>query len=187
MDNKIEIGRIHPAFFKHSHLFRRFDKTFTQEGDVRLKSPFFVLEYSFSSGTLGCDDSDVLDDFVKLVSEKYGSGLTREDIHDSIEWSTLPGKWSVLNVGVCILPDDDSGWDGSPNAVWFDAKIPGRLVDISAQFWNRQLLFDAWKLNGDDIRKLGGQATIPNLIDALVLHRGDNAKHKQIENLISLY
>lgn len=186
MDYKIEIGRIHPAFFKHSHLFRRFDTTYPQEGDVRLKSPFFVLEYSFGSGVLSCDDENVLADFVDLIKSVYGSGVTREDIHDSIEWNTMPGKWSILNIGVCILADDDSGWDGAPNAIWFDAEIPGKLVSINAQFWNKQMLLDAWKLDVDDVRKLGGIVTVPNLVDSLVLHRGNKQKHDHIQELIGL-
>jgi len=184
MVNTIEIGKIHPAFFKHSKLFSRFDKAINEKGEVKLRSPFFVLEYNFDSGVLSCDDKDVLLDFVDLISKNYGSGITRDEVFNSIDWGSLGQKWSILNIGVCVLTDNDSGWDGSPNSIWVDAELPGRLVDIHSQFWNRTMLFDAWKLDESDIKKLGGVVTLPNLTDALVLLKDDKEKHKQIENLI---
>jgi hypothetical protein len=184
MDNRTDIGRIHPAFFKHSHLFSRFDKTFNEKGDVRMESPFFVLEYDFDSGVLVCDDKDVLWDFERLIRKAYGSGISRDEIKQSIQWDEMNDRWSVLNVGVCILPDSDAGWDGSPNAIWYDGERPGKIVDYTAQFWNQQMLFGAWKLDESDIMKLGGSVTVPNLVDSLIMHKGDKKKHDKIERLI---
>lgn len=180
------VGRIHPAFFKHSPLFNRFDKVFDEKGGVRLRSPFFVLEYSLVEGSLGCDDSDVLYDFVNLLSENYGSRVTRQDIYDSIDWGSVSGNWSVMSVGVCILDNDDSGWDGSPNAIWYDNNFPGEIIRVFAQFWSRQLIFDAWKLTESEVLSLG-DAAVPNLIDSLLTHKNDKVKHRKIEKLIGLF
>lgn len=179
-----EIGRIHPAFFKLSNLFNRFEKTFDNKGGVQLVSPFFVLNYSLETGLLACDDSDVLDDFVKVIKNSYGSGISREVVKQSIEWENLKDDWSILNVGVCILPDTEAGWDGSPNVIYYDNAVPGTLVNLNFQFWNKHTLFDAYKLGESDIDYLGGRVTIPNLIDAMILHKGDENKRIKIEKLI---
>lgn len=180
-----EIGRIHPAFFKHSYLFKKFDREYTKDGGVVLTSPFFVLTYSFDSGVLMCDDADVLSDFTKLIAKNYGTRITRELIRDSIEWSTLKQDWAILNIGVCILPDSDSGWNGSPNAIYYDDKAPGKVVRVCCQFWNRIALNGAWKLSTEDLKGLGGSVVLPNLLDALVIHRKDKGKHDHIQTLIS--
>jgi hypothetical protein len=184
MDHKTNIGRIHPSFFKLSRIFSRFDKTFSKVGDVHLISPFFVLDYKFDEGVLYRDDKDVLYDFNKLIKKSYGSNLTRTDIKDSIAWGELNDRWSVMNIGVCILPDTDKGWDGSPNAIYYDNNAPGTVVSIQEQFWNKTALHGAWKLTDSDIAALGGRVTIPNLVDAMILYRDDKKKHDKIKDLI---
>jgi hypothetical protein len=166
-------------------LFKRFDKEYTDDGDVILTSPFFVLSYSFADGILACDDGDVLYDFTKLISNSYGTRTTREIVKDSIEWSSLKDGWAILNIGVCILPDSDVGWDGSPNSIYYDDKAPGKVVRIYHQFWNTIAINGAWKLSIRDLNGLGGSVVLPNLLDALVLHRKDKIKHKKVQDLIS--
>jgi hypothetical protein len=183
--SRVYVGKIHPAFFKYSGIFKKFDKSENEKGEIALRSPFFVLRYDFETGTLLCEDSDVLFDFVKLIKDNYGTSVTRQELEDSIEWHTLGDNWSILNIGVCVLDDDISGWDGSPNSIFIDGNAPGKIVDIHSQFWNKKALYDAWKLNGDDIQKLGGKVTLPNLLDSLVIYKDDKVKHQKIEKLIN--
>jgi hypothetical protein len=179
----IEIGRVHPSFFKCSRLFNKFNKELKENGDAVLTSPFsFILEYSLKDGILSSDDKDVLQDFVNLMSKEYGTCITREEVYDSIEWNSIL-DWSLLNIGVCIL-DDDSGWDGSPNAIFIDNRAPGEIISIYYQFFSKRMLLDAYKLNKEDCLKLGGGVVIPNLVDSLILFKGDKTKHNIVKNLI---
>lgn len=182
---KENVGRIHPAFFAHSRLFRKFKTVSDNKGDVTLTSPFFVLKYSLGSGCLECDDADVLADFVEMLSVNYGTSITRKEINDSIEWTTVGNKWSVLNAGVCILDGDDTGWDGSVNSIWFDNDTPGEVITIVHQFWSLKMLHDAPTMSVEELNEIGGKVAIPNLVQSSLLYKDDRSKKGVILSLIS--
>lgn len=158
-----KIGRIHPAFFAADSLFKKFKREDNKKG-VSISSSFFDIQY-IRSGVLVGDDQAVLDDISDLLAERYGSTMTRDRFKEKIKFDTITRKWNVLNVGVCILPDDIAGWDGKINSVWFDNENPGEIIDTYFQYWNYRPLLDMCKKGTTDIKD---DLLIPNIIDALM-------------------
>lgn len=175
------IGRIHPGFFTQSNLFADC-KIKLRDKRAIMESPFFLLGYDHSTGTLGCDDEDVLYDFADLIADNYGPRISREEMKGRINWDTVRSDWNVLNVGVCNL-DDVSGWDGSVNAVWYDSEEPSEVIDLYFQYWNIQLLMDCPGMGVKDLREFGSMSVVlPNLVDALLHHEG--GEREAVSNLI---
>lgn len=176
------IGKIHPSFFDCSNTFAKMNKEKTEKGVV-LTTPFFTLEYDSVEMSLSCDDELVLKDFVEILDKEYGAKVTREELHDSVDWGNVTGDWNKLSFGTCVL-DDVSGWDGSINSVWYDNDAPGEVIHVHTQFWNKRVLFDAHKLDIQELKNTGKFAVMPNLVEALLLSRGNELKHSKIEQLI---
>ncbi len=176
------IGKIHPAFFTRSKLFSKCDKQRYESGDVEIQSPFFVLSYKFADGLLLCDDDAVLNDFCGLIHSEYGNTSDRKSLCDSYDIGSVVRDWSILSFGVCILPSDDTGWDGSINSIYFDTEAPGKVVSVEHTVWNKKMLMDSWKLSKEDIGVLGSAVSLPNLLDSVTLLKGE--KRDKVENLI---
>lgn len=183
MDNTTNIGRLHLGFFDHSHLFKRLEVQRNNKGEVAMLSPFFALNYDYNTGILSGDDMDVVLDFADLIKKNYGSNITRKEFTDKLSWDMYDEKHSVLNVGVCMLPDSIVGWDGTINSVWFDADRPGDVVGIHFQYWSKRMLNGAWKLDRQDVDNLGGkEVVLPNLLDAVKYT--DTSKMGKINKLL---
>lgn len=178
---RAQVGKVHPYFFHFSNLFSRFNVSMNGDSGVLCASPFFSLSYDLSDGYLRSDDADGLHDFATLVVKSYGKKASREMMRKKLHIQDTQ-KHYVINVGVCLLEDSVSGWDGSVNAVWPDDKPPAPVVDIYYQYWSKSYLIDAWKLNTGDLLGRRSDLILPNLVDSMLLHNGE--KKKKIEFLI---
>lgn len=165
------IGNIHPAFFDNDSVFKKF-RTIRDQKGVEISTPFFSITYS--DGFLTGDDEDVLDDMHALINIRYGNRIEREEFKKRLDFEAVTRKWSVLNVGVCVLEDSPrSGWDGRINSIWLDSEKPGEVVDTYFQYWNYTSLLDVCS-RIESISQKGRELILPNVIDALESAAGED-------------
>lgn len=146
------------------------------------------MSLTFKEGSLICEDENVLEDFNNLIKENYGSELTWNEAYRMIDWSTVPNHVEVLNFGNVLLEDDyDSGWDGAVNAIWYDDNAPGEVIKIFHRLWANKKICDCYKMNIDDIKDLGREEVMQNLLTAKLYKVKDKGNKDIVDDLIKEY
>jgi hypothetical protein len=128
MSNKIYIGKIHPKFFTTNKMLRTMDVEFL-DSTIEISTKLFKVTYE--DGYLVGDSEYILKDFKTLVDQTYGHSLDRETAWESFKHLNTIHK-NVLNIGICVLEDSISGWDGAINSVWYDEEAPVPLSGFFA-------------------------------------------------------